>query len=754
MRKNLLFAILLSFLPIINGYAQITTEEPPISLQLRENLKLKKLKSYGKIEKVINISAPSLEKLMTEDSINEERGMKSFRVSAKIPINTNMIEAGEWTILDDGSRLCQLTFAVDDAQSLDLTFSKFWLPDSTKFFVYNPLTLETIGAITSEYIEGNSFSPAKFSTSMIEGDRITLEYYQPKDVVEEPIIEVSAVYYGYRTKATFNPDRYGLSGECQVNVNCQEGDNWSNEKRAVARLYLKGETGGIWCTGSLVMNTSLDFTPYLLTANHCAAYVGQDVDINTDASESIFYWNYETPGCSSPQNYHPSWKSTVGATLIANNSNSDFALYRLIQDPRNLYGYSPYYLGWDRSGNSTSGGVCIHHPRGDVKKISTYTITPQATNHYSNNALTNGTHWRVTWSGTPNGYGTTETGSSGSALLNSAHRLIGQLHGGDSSCNNQNAPDWYGRLYTSWNSSSVANRRLCDWLDPNGTGQLTIDGQNLFSMSITGQSILCGPEVYYVSNLPSGYNVVWSFANSSSPLSNLIVQNTPYTNMCTLNLPAGQEISEILVAHIMMNSQTATNRTKPVLNTHPVGGAYSQEAGATTPAISTTAFGTQPISVYKGAVATISSGALANKNVTYTGSSLAYWNYDISGVVRFMFSESEGLQSISICAQNVNSCEKSTMNVITIVDATQNSSEFLFHQTTDGLNISRRNTNTINTSTPCRVEIDNSSNGVTVYSGDMKGTCLNVPTSGWRSGIYVVTLDNGFKTKSYKVTIK
>lgn len=755
MKKTLILAILL-FLMLNNcSYAQITTEEQPMSLQLKHSSQLKGIRNYTRIGNIVNLPTPNLKKLLEEDSISEKRGRKSYRISAKIPVKIDLFSSGEWTILDDGSRLCHLTFAVDDAQSLDLTFSKFWLPDSTKFFVYNPLTLETIGAITSEYIEGDSINPAKFSTAMIEGDRITLEYYQPRDIVGNPVVEVSGVYYGYRTKASFNPDRYGLSGECQVNVNCQEGNNWSDEKRAVARLYLKGEDGGCWCTGSLVMNTSLDFTPYLLTANHCAAAVGQDVDTNTDATESIFYWNYETSGCDSPQNYNPTWKSTVGATLIANNAYSDFALYRLIQNPRLLNGYSPYYLGWDRSEYPTSGGVCIHHPRGDVKKISTYTATPLATNYLGNNYLSNGTHWRVTWIETENGHATTEPGSSGSALLNSAHRLIGQLHGGSSSCANQTAPDWYGRLFSSWDCSSLPNRRLHDWLDPNDTGQLTIDGQNYFSMNIVGQSVPCGPEIYYVSNLPVGYDVIWHFYNTSSPLSNLILQNTPDYNMCTLNLSAGQDITEILKADIIVNTHTATSISRSVYNTHPVGGAYSQDAGATTPAINVTAFsGGQPISVYKNAVATIYSGALTNKSVTYTGSSLAYWNYDPSGIVRFMFPESEGIQSILISAQNLDSCEKFTIGAITNEVESQDNSEFIFSMNSNRLNIIRRNKVPTNTGSPYKVSILNSSNGNTVYSGDVKGNCLDVPISGWQTGIYVVTLDNGINIKSYKVTIK
>ena len=155
MKKTLILVILL-FLMLNNcSYAQITTEEQPMSLQLKHSSQLKGIRNYTRIGNIVNLPTPNLKKLLEEDSISEKRGRKSYRISAKIPVKTDMVGNGEWTNLNDGSRLCHLTFAVDDAQSLDLTFSKFWLPDSTKFFVYNPLTLETIGAITSEYIEGD-----------------------------------------------------------------------------------------------------------------------------------------------------------------------------------------------------------------------------------------------------------------------------------------------------------------------------------------------------------------------------------------------------------------------------------------------------------------------------------------------------------------------------------------------------------------------------------------------------------------------
>ncbi|WP_159049815.1 hypothetical protein [Tannerella serpentiformis] len=83
----------------------------------------------------------------------------------------------------------------------------------------------------------------------------------------------------------------------------------------------------------------------------------------------VFYWGYEHPDYENKEKKRsePIRRATIGAEVIAN-GDTDFALLKLKQDPCNLIGFNPCYLGWDRSGNSGTGGVGIHHPSGDVKK--------------------------------------------------------------------------------------------------------------------------------------------------------------------------------------------------------------------------------------------------------------------------------------------------------------------------------------------------------------------------------------------------
>jgi hypothetical protein len=126
-----------------------------------------------------------------------------------------------------------------------------------------------------------------------------------------------------------------------------------------------------------------------------------------------------------------------GSQLLANSGGSDVALLRLNTTPP--ANYNVFYTGWDKTGTAPTSSTAIHHPSGDVKKIS-----------FDNNAATNGNFggaqcWRIlNWED-----GTTEGGSSGSGLWNQNGLLVGQLFGGQASCSN-NINDYYGKFNVSF----------------------------------------------------------------------------------------------------------------------------------------------------------------------------------------------------------------------------------------------------------------------------------------------------------------
>ena len=235
-----------------------------------------------------------------------------------------------------------------------------------------------------------------------------------------------------------------------------------------------------------------------------------------------FYWHYESPSCT---NAVPTIRSTTGARLIANNSSyADFALFDLSgvnSDPRNRADITPYFLGWDRSGIAGSSGVGIHHPAGDIKKISTYTTTPKSTSYPHDIENANGSYWNVIWAETANGHGITEDGSSGSPLINNNRRIIGQLKGRLSTCNAKTAPAWYGKFSVSWtgNNNDSPQRRLRDWLAPglsnppstlNGTANRDCTAPRVTSIS-GNTSVPNGQYANYRANTNSGSQPITNY---------------------------------------------------------------------------------------------------------------------------------------------------------------------------------------------------------------------------------------------------
>lgn len=492
MKKTYLITFLFSLLNILLSYSQITTNEKPISIQKGlEDITKNTIAQSGSL---IDLPIPDMQKVYREDAEREKDSVALQRTSVPIFVSLDMSQYGRWTSIKDGGKLWQLGIRAKDAKAIDFVFDKFWLPDGGKFFIFNPNTNETIGAVTSRYLRGSKAEPSNFSTGIVKGDTIILEYYQPSEISEMPNVCISKVYYTY-----IDPTP-NYSCSYNVNVNCSEGDNWQDEKRAVALVYFKFNQGGSWGSGALINNTQNNFVPLFLTANHNLEYDGNLIEIkdaidDPDLSESIFYWNFENQICDSSMPAFCRYSTTTGAIVKSNNSfYADFALLELIENPWNLPDYIPYHLGWNRSTDYGTGGVCIHHPWHDYKKISTYSMTPIS--------LFN-TYLGVTWIATTNGHGITEPISSGAPLINNGHRVIGQLYGGDSGCNNLTGMDKFGKLSVSWtgNGNSDSRRRLKDWLDPLNSNMSYLNGIGSFNIVINNSN--CSQTIYRIDYLGS-----------------------------------------------------------------------------------------------------------------------------------------------------------------------------------------------------------------------------------------------------------
>ncbi|MBK6542730.1 MAG: T9SS type A sorting domain-containing protein [Flavobacteriales bacterium] len=154
-------------------------------------------------------------------------------------------------------------------------------------------------------------------------------------------------------------------------------------------------------------------------------------------SNWVFRFRWESPTCTPTANTTGLPKNVNGSTLLVTNPGSDMALLELNSRPQT--GWNTFYTGWDKSTTAATSVTAIHHPAGDIKKIS-FEEQPVSSQNYGGAQC-----WRVAaWDD-----GTTEGGSSGSGLWNQNGLLVGQLFGGQANCTT-NINDYYGKFNVSY----------------------------------------------------------------------------------------------------------------------------------------------------------------------------------------------------------------------------------------------------------------------------------------------------------------
>lgn len=467
LNRNIIFFSCLIVLLLIfpeRGQAQLGIGGTPPSFKYKND-------TYTRSgDNINNIYIPfSYEDLQADDRLNEEEANPP-RIAELISANLDMQNSGVWKDLPGGEHIWQLHIRAEGAKALILYYRNFKLPEGGRLFVYNPDHTQILGAFTRET---NPFG-GKFVTEFTAGDEVILEYVAPENWQnsEKPVLELEEIGYGYNfiTIRNNESEEGDLSSSCMVDINCEEGDNWQEEKRGVVKIIMRIGTGTYLCTGTVMNNTAADFIPYILTAHHCLVSSSGTAS-SEDLAQTLFYFNYERQRCGvSTINTAQTMK---GCSLITSSSidgGVDEALLRLSENiPDSL---NVYYNGWDREDtNIPQKGVSIHHPKGDVKKISTYTqpATSDTWNTKENTGMTGG-HWLVRFAATPNGHGVTEKGSSGAPLYNHDKLVCGTLTGGDSKCENPNGRNLYGKLAYFW-------EKCAQYLDPLQKGVKQLNGR-------------------------------------------------------------------------------------------------------------------------------------------------------------------------------------------------------------------------------------------------------------------------------------
>ncbi|MGH8461733.1 MAG: trypsin-like serine peptidase [Stenotrophobium sp.] len=396
-----------------------------------------------------------------------------FAVGVALPLG---LDDGRWQPVDADTWSWRTRIYSSGAQTLNFVFSQFHLPAGGSLWIYDAAGQ----VIQGPYTEAQASADGRLWTAVIPGETAILEVRVPTASRDQVQLKLAQVNHGFRGFGKDTVAGLGLlpggSGSCEQDVACPAGNDWPDEARSVARIAI----GGVYlCSGELVNNVRQDDTPYFLTANHCE--IGQTA--LTPPSSVVFYWNYQYSQCGGGLIDSLLLQNQVGSTLVAQDRASDFTLLKLNQTPSTSY--KLFLSGWDAANDIPQSGAVIHHPQGDVKKISLYdspasrqltTLCDSTQSPCPAASMRTIGAWQVQYAS-----GATEPGSSGAALFNQNHQIVGLLSGGTISCSTRGTDDYdyYGRIGLAWQANASAGGQLMASLDPDKTGALSLCGKNL-----------------------------------------------------------------------------------------------------------------------------------------------------------------------------------------------------------------------------------------------------------------------------------
>jgi hypothetical protein len=333
----------------------------------------------------------------------------------------------------------------------------------------------------------------------VYGKKLIIEYYEPDALKEKEDIVIKRISYTFvgfgnkRISSYHEPKlKSGFWGSseylgCQKDVICSEIGNYQNGAKSVVYLDIEfkiDEDGDGYFerhhyrgTGfflNKVGGYNSSDNPLLATSGHLYCYEkfdGATIDIISDISKFTVVTRYQNLECGIddtqrggirlPDNFNriALGSSYNEAELPWYSPNEDYALLQAGSNVNQLSSYDLVYGAWSNShdfnSSSNVGYFCIHHPKGDVKKINKDNDRADV----------------VTFDGFQLKYdlGLTEKGSSGAPVFNSSKQIVGFHVAGDpdKSC------DFIGQMSSTNGTFDQLYYEFNSILDPTGTGEAT-----------------------------------------------------------------------------------------------------------------------------------------------------------------------------------------------------------------------------------------------------------------------------------------
>lgn len=388
------------------------------------------------------LSAQRIHRLQQDNAARADKPIQiGIAREAAVETAAGMLPAPIWNRLADGSSVTRIEFVSPLAYGVRAGLRIEGLdPRAELRFAGSARPAQVVAVVRGAQVAGLAGDDGLYWTPSTEGERQVVEVWLPAGVSPTGV-RLDAPRLSHLMTNAVDDFRIlknvGGSGSCNINAVCRVGtlgQGYTLTKDAVARLTFVEDGGTYLCTGTLLNDTdNTTQVPWFHTAHHCISSAALAATLNT-------YWKYESTACSTNSLGEYVQLSGGADYLYSSDSDgggTDGALLRL----RDAAPAGAVFAGWDASALPSGISVlAIHHPAGDLKKVSAGQHLParsDATNHAA--------RWLE---------GTTERGSSGSGLFTleaGDYYLRGGLYGGDASCATSGTTDadnvdWYSRF--------------------------------------------------------------------------------------------------------------------------------------------------------------------------------------------------------------------------------------------------------------------------------------------------------------------
>lgn len=284
---------------------------------------------------------------------------------------------------------------------------------------------------------------------------------------------------------------------------------------------------------------------------------------------------------------------------------------------------------------------------------------------------------------------------------------------------------------------------------------------------IVGSDYPCGTTTYYVTKTPpnDSIDVTWSYTSVPSNISATLTQNYPSKNSCTFNYNGTGIYTAYLTATVSRGGHVIGTATKKITNQFSItfsqiGRTYN---GYTYPDIPETSIeNNSTIAVSQMCDITISSPVFSTMTLTHTGASLRSWS-KIGNTLFLSFPYNTSTPRPTAYISGTDGCRSVNLTVVSysgttpiptlqITPASGGFEASLVYPSGDSEAVLQANRPSA--TVEWDLEVHHATSGEKVIGKHIVGACETINTSGWKSGIYIVTAKVDGQILTQKVTVK